>query len=122
MKGNCLWAIPGGHIPPQSTGREPENTSFDKVAILNMNDTEANIEVTVFFTSREPVGPYRIKVPARRVRTFRFNDLIDPEAIPLGEDYSAVVDSDAPIVVQFSRQDTGEQRKAILTTMAHPLD
>ena len=33
----------------------------------------------MFHTDREPVGPYRVTVPARRTLHQRFNDLTDPE-------------------------------------------
>ena len=34
--GKTRWIIPGGHIPLESIGHEPEFTSRDQIAILNM--------------------------------------------------------------------------------------
>lgn len=120
--GRTRWAIPGGHVPFGATGREPEFSSFDALFVLNAGDADAHVAVTIFFPGADPAGPYRFVVAARRVRSIRFNDLIDPHAIPLGEDYAAIVESDVPVVVQFSRQDTRQAALAVATTMAFPLE
>jgi hypothetical protein len=120
--GKKFWAIPGGHIPLESIGSEPELTSYDKVHLLNVSNEEAKVEITIFYTDKEPVGPYKVTVQARRLRNIRFNDLIDPEAILLDIDFASIITSSVPIIVQFTRQDTGRQKKVVFTTMAHPLD
>ena len=120
--GRTTWAISGGHIPLRSTGPEPELTSHDRLCFLNTNDRDAQIEITLLYADREPVGPYRLKVLARRTRHVRFNDLIDPEAMPLDTDYASVIESDIPIVVQFSRLDSSQTENALLGTIAFPVD
>ena len=116
--GKKTWVIVGGHIPLHSTGHEPECTSFDELCVLNTTDREARLSITIYYADREPVGPYPLKVQPRRTRHVRFNDLIDPQAIPLDTDYAAVVQSSVPVVVQFIRQDTGQAAKALLGTLA----
>lgn len=96
-------------------------TSHDLLCVLNAEERDANVDVTVFYSDREPVGPYRLTVPARRVRHLRFNDLIDPEAIPLDAPYAALVTADVPIVVQYLRQDTRQQANALLGMIAFPV-
>lgn len=120
--GRKVWAIPGGRIPLRSTGREPEFTSHDKIGLLNASDREAHVEMTIYYADRDPVGPYRVTVPARRMRPVRFNDLIDPQPIPLETDYACIIESDLPIVVQFSRLDTGREGNALLGMIAFPGD
>ena len=79
------------------------------------------MELTIYYTDAEPVGPYPLEVPARRVRHVRLNDLVDPEAITLDRPYGAVLRSSTPIVVQFQRQDTRLPGSLALTTaMAYP--
>ena len=104
--GGHEFALAGGVVPEPSHGAEPEFTGYDLLCVLNAADQVAEVEMTVYHTDREPVGPYRIRVEARRVRQVRVNDLIDPEAIPLGTPYGCVVRSDVPVVVQMLRQDT----------------
>jgi hypothetical protein len=111
--GTTLWAVPGGRVPLDRTGREPEFTSFDKLSVLNAGDADAHLELAIFHPGRDPVGPYKLTVAARRCRQVRVNDLIEPEAVPLAEDYSVVVRSDVPVVVQFTRQDTGQAAAAL---------
>jgi hypothetical protein len=52
----------------------------------------------------------------------RFNDLIDPQALPLDTPYACIIRSDEPVVVQFTRRDTGQPANAIATTMAYAVE
>ena len=104
--GQKVWAIAGSNIPMDQTGKEPEFTSHDSLWMLNTGGDDADVEITIYYADREPVGPYPLEVGARRVRQVRFNDLIDPQAMPLKTDYGAVVVASVPIVVQFSTMDT----------------
>jgi hypothetical protein len=67
--GSRTWAIAEGYIPAWGTGPGPEFTSHETNCILNASDEEAQIELTVYFTDRDPAGPYRFSVPPRRTRT-----------------------------------------------------
>jgi hypothetical protein len=50
----------------------------------------------------------------------RFNDLVDPAPILLDVHYAAVIESNIPIVVQFTRIDTSSGQLITTTTMAYP--
>lgn len=82
--GRRHWAIAEGYIPEWSHGPEPQMLSHETACLLNASDQEAHVEITVYFKDREPVGPYRITVPARRTHHVRFNDLDDPAPVPAG--------------------------------------
>ena len=116
--GRKRWAIAEGYIPEQSHGPEPEMTSHEAVCILNTGDKEARITITVYYTDREPVGPYKVEVPARRTKHVRFNDLIDPQPIPLGTEYAALIESDVDVIVQHTRLDSRQAENALMTTIA----
>ncbi|HEX6420554.1 MAG TPA: sensory rhodopsin transducer [Acidimicrobiales bacterium] len=88
--------------------------------ILSTGDADADVGITVSFRDREPVGPYRVVVPARRTRHVRFNDLDDPEPVPRDTDYASVITSDRPIVVQHTRLDSRQAENALLSTVAFP--
>jgi hypothetical protein len=77
-----------------------------------------HVAITVFFDDREPAGPYRVTVPARRTRHVRFNDLEQPEPVPRETDYSSLIESDVPIVVQHTRLDSRQARNALVSTIA----
>lgn len=119
--GRKRWAIPEGYIPSQSVSQERTLLSHETACILNANGAEANVTLTVFFANREPVI-YRIKVPARRTLHLRFNDLKDPEPVPLDTDYASVFESDVPIVVQHTRLDSRRAEIALLSTIAYAQD
>lgn len=118
--GRKRWAIAEGYLPGWSHGPERQMASHETVCLLNASDQEAHVTITIVYADREPVGPYRLTVPARRTRHVRFNDLKDPEPIPLETDYASVIESDVPIVVQHTRLDSRQAENALLSTMAFP--
>ena len=120
--GHRRWAIAEGYIPGWSTGPEPQFTSHETACLLNTAGKEANVEITIYFSDREPVGPYRVTVPAQRTLHVRFNDLEDPESVPQDTDYASVIESDVPIVVQHTRLDSRQAENALLSTIAYAGD
>ena len=117
--GATRWVIAEGYIPDGSTGPEPAMLSHETACMLNTGDQDAHVQITVFFSDREPAGPFRVTVPARRTLHQRFNELEDPEKIPLGTDYASVIESDVPIVVQHTRLDSRQAENALMTTVAY---
>lgn len=117
--GRRRWVIAEGYIPAGSTGPEPQMLSHETACMLNAGDTEAHVTITLFFPDREPVGPYRVSVGARRTLHLRFNDLADPEPVPRGADYASLIESDVPIVVQHTRLDSRQAANALMTTVAY---
>lgn len=113
------WAIAEGYIPGWSNGPEPEFTSHETACVLNTSGREAHLEIFVYFSDRDPIGPYRVTVDAQRTRHIRFNELTDPEPIPLATDYASVIRSDVPIVVQHTRLDSRQSENALLSTIAY---
>ncbi len=120
---NCIgqkcWAIAEGYIPESSHGPEPEMISHETACLLNASEKDAHVQITIYFSDRAPVGPYRLTVPARRTKHLRFNDLKDPAPIPRATDYASVIESDVPIVVQHTRLDSRQDANALLTTIAY---
>lgn len=114
------WVIAEGYIPPESHGPQPQMLSHETVCLLNASDNDAHVEITIYYSDREPVGPYKVTVHARRTRHVRFNDLTDPEPIPTGTDFSSVIRSDVPIVAQHTRLDSRQAENALLSTVAYP--
>ena len=117
--GHHRWAIAEGYIPGWSNGPEPQFTSHETACLLNALDEEAHVKITVFFSDRAPVGPFRLIVPARRTQHVRFNELKDPEPIPVDTDYASIIESDVPIVVQHTRLDSRQAENALLSTIAY---
>jgi hypothetical protein len=118
--GQMVWAIAEGYIPDGSTGPAPEMTSHETACILNAGDHDAHILITLYFEDREPVGPYEVIVAARRTLHLRFNELEDPEPVPLATPFASILASDVPIIVQHTRLDSRQAENALMTTMAFP--
>ena len=117
--GHKRWAIAEGYIPSKSNGPEPQFTSHETACLLNTSDQDAHVEITIYFSNKEPLRPYRVIVPPRRTLHLRFNDLTNPEPIPRDTDYASVFESDVPIVVQHTRLDSRQSENALLTTIAY---
>ena len=117
--GKRRWAIAEGYIPEGSHGPAPEMTSHETACILNASDKDAHVRITVFFSDKDAIGPYEVLVPARRTKHLRFNDLKDPQPIPRATDFSSVIESDVPIVVQHTRLDSRQSANALLSTIAY---
>ena len=77
--GKRRWIIAEGYLPPSGDDRTRQTASHETACILNTGDAPAQVRLTVYFSDREPAGPYRVLVPARRTLHLRFNDLRDPE-------------------------------------------
>lgn len=116
--GHKRWAIAEGYIPSQSSFSDRALISHETACILNANDTDAHVQLTLFFADREPVV-YRITVGARRTLHLRFNDLQDPVPVPRDTDYSSVFESNVPIVLQHTRMDSRHPEVSLLSTTAY---
>jgi hypothetical protein len=117
--GRRRWAIAEGYIPSESSFSDRALISHETACILNAGERDARIAITIFFANREPVGPYRVTVAARRTLHLRFNDLNDPQPIPRDTDYASVFESDVPIIVQHTRLDSRRAEVSLLSTVAY---
>lgn len=117
--GRRRWAIAEGWIPSESSFSDPTLISHETACILNTGDKEAHVTITVFFADREPVGPFRVTVAARRTLHLRFNDLKEPAVIPRDTNYSSVLESDVPVIVQHTRLDSRHAEISLMTTTAY---
>lgn len=117
--GRTHWAIAEGFVPGESLpdGGRPL-LSHETACILNAGDADAHIEITLYFVDREAVGPYRVIVAAERTLHLRFNELTDPEPVPLDTDFASTIVSDVPIVVQHTRLDSRQAEFLLMTTTA----
>jgi hypothetical protein len=120
--GHRYWAIADGYIPGWSSGPEPELRSHETLCFLNTSDVDANVSVYIYYSEREPSGPYQIKVPARRTLHQKINDLKDPQPVAHKTDYACFIESDTPIVVQHTRLDSRKSENALISTIAFHSD
>lgn len=121
--GKTRWAIPEGFLPDKGPHADDRKlVSHEAACILNANDRDAELKLTIYFSDREPAGPYPITVKARRTLHLRFDDLREPEPIPRNTDYASVFVSDLPVVIQHTRLDARPGERTLITTLAHGCD
>lgn len=85
--------------------------------MVNAGPEQARVTFTVFFSDQEPLGPAEVVIPPRRIC---HQDLgkIPGLTVPAGTDYSVLIESDQPIVVQHTRLDSRQAENALMTTIA----
>jgi hypothetical protein len=90
--------------------------------VLNRLPEDALLSITIFFEDRPPIEGIKVFVPAKRTKHIRTSSLHkDGAAIPAGVPYAIEVESDVPIVVQYSRLDSTQAENALMSTMAYPI-
>jgi hypothetical protein len=111
--------IPDGYIPPVSSG---ELESHESICVLNTGDLPAVVAVTVYFEDRDPIERVEVAVPGRRTMHIRTNSLRKgDQTIPKGVPYAMEVESDQPVIVQYSRLDATQAENSLMTTMGYPI-
>lgn len=50
------WAIAKATSPPDQTAPSPQLTSYETAYILNAAEEEGHVEITIYFSHREPVS------------------------------------------------------------------
>ncbi|QAY65515.1 sensory rhodopsin transducer [Paenibacillus protaetiae] len=117
--GERHWFIPDGYIPETSSG---SLTSHESVCVLNTSDRDASLSFTIYFEDREPMEHIAFTVPGRRTKHIRTSLLQkDGAPIPVGVPYAIAVESDIPVVVQYSRLDSTQAENALMSTLAFPV-
>ncbi len=116
--GKKVWAIGDGFMNATSNGNFD---SHEAICVLNVSDTPANIELTIYFEDKEPLHPFHAVCEARRANHIRLDFLKNEygEVVPHGVAYAVLVTSDVPIVAQHSRLDVTQPEMTLMTTIAY---
>lgn len=123
MLGKKNWVIPEGFIPAEGPHADnPALRSHETASILNAGLKDAEVELKLYFSDRDPAGPYRLTVPAQRTVHLRFDELESPEPVPRETDYASVITANQPVVVQHSRLDARLGSLALLSSLAYAED
>lgn len=112
------WFIPDMYWPADDHG---SYASHEAICILNPNDADCVVEITLYFEDREPILCARQMCAARRtvhLRTDRMKTR-DGKAFPRGIGYAAIIRCSEPVIVQYTRVDTTQDPLAIMTTLAY---
>lgn len=116
--GDKVWMIADAYYPEFSTGKFP---SHEAVCVLNTGDADAHISLTLYFEDRDAMKGFDFVCPAERTIHERMDKIKAKNglSVPQGVPYAILVESDVPVVVQYSRMDTTQAEMALMTTMAY---
>ena len=122
-EGARYWYIPDTYLPEPIAADGPYK-GHEAVCILNVTEQDAQIELNFYFEDRAPVKGIRIVVPAERTHHVRLDrpDQIGGFVVPIGVPYAIRLQSDVPVIVQYSRLDTTQIQATLMTTIAYPVD
>lgn len=114
--GKRTWIFPDGDLPPAGDEDLPLE-GHESLIVLNTGDSDAQIEIDVYFEDREPEVGLKVEVPARRVKCFRVDKPLGDRGfkVPFGQ-YALRLRSSVPIVAQIGRADVRQPNLAYYTT------
>lgn len=112
------WFIPDMYWPELDNGHY---SSHEAICILNMNQAECEVDITLYYEDRPPARCRRVVCPPQRVLHIHTPKLVQEngESIPRGLGYAAKISCSLPAVVQYTRVDTTQGPLALMTTMAY---
>ena len=116
--GKKQWIIPDCELPPEGEG---VMKGHESVIVVNDSDTDAVIQVKLYFSDRDSVKDIEWHVGSDRVRCFRMNNPDDMSGfiVPLETQYAMKLSSNVPIVVQYGRLDNRQVNLAYYTTLGY---
>ncbi len=116
MHGAKRWYFPDGYLPE---GEKNGLSSHESICILNANEEDAEVKITLFFEDEDPIS-FRVTVPSKRDIHIRLDkEEIIGFKLPRGKPYGIMLESNVPIVAQLSRMDVSEDRYTLMTTIGY---
>ena len=119
--GKKVWLIADNYLNSKSLN---DWNSHEAVCVLNTSDVDAKIDFTLFYEDREKKTDVHSFCPAGKTHHIRMDKIKDDKGELLLRDtpYALLIESNTPVVVQYSRLDTSRRELALMTTMAYPID
>ena len=116
--GKKMWLIPDCELPPEGEGILKGHES---VIVVNDSDSDAEINVKLFFTDRDFSHKIKWTVEKNRVKCFRMNNKEDMCGfeVPLETQYAMKLTSTENVVVQYGRLDNRQTNLAYYTTLGY---
>ena len=115
------WYVVDGWLPPSEETGNVGYESHEALIILNNNDVDAHLNMTVYFEDREPIRAIPLAVPANRVKCFRTDhpEQIGGVVLDRQVQYAIQIEGNIDVVVQFGRMDVTQSNLAYIGVMGH---
>lgn len=120
--GKKVWLIPDTFL--SSVSGEGQQISHEAVCVTNTGERDAHISLTLLYENKAEKSGFFASCGARRTHHIRLDRLRGEDGEPIERDvpYSVLLESDEPVVVQYSRLDTSSPNMALMTTMAYAVE
>jgi hypothetical protein len=114
--GKKSWYIPDAYLPSSGLGEKWEG--HESVCILNVGDEDAHVNFTLYFEDRAPMEITGLLLKARSNRHVGMHkpEQLGGVVVPRDVPYGIAVESDNPIIVQYSRLDVTQPNFTLMTT------
>ena len=121
MGGKKNWYVVDGYRPEAQPVKDPGYEGHECIMILNTNEVDAHVNISVYFTDKPAVEDIEIIVPAKRILAFRSSEKEYFGGLELGinEQYSLAFHSDVEIVVQYGRMNVQQSNLAYIGMMGY---
>ena len=115
-RGKLVWYFPDGELPP--AGDEPLK-GHESIIVLNDNERAANLNMTLFFTDKDPREDINVTVDPKRVKCIRMDNPDDLGGYRVEKmiQYAIKIVSDIPVVIQYGRLDTRQEKMALIFSL-----
>ena len=119
--GKKTWLIPDTYLNSISKN---ENLSHEAICVINTSDKDAAINLTLYFEDRDCMKGFTSFCKAEKTHHIRLDKIrgANGEMIPRDVPYAVLLESDVPLVVQYSRLDTSAAEMALMTTIAYAVE
>ena len=119
--GKKTWLIADTFL--QSVSRNA-SLSHEAICVVNTSDVDAELKFTLFFEDRDPDTSFVSHCGAMRTHHVRMDKIRNAEGKGIMHDtpYAVLVESNTPIVVQYSRLDTSNDSMALMTTIGYAVE
>ena len=119
--GRRTWLIPDAYLGSQSAN---DLTTHEAICVINTGEADAAISLTLFFEDRSPLTGFSAVCAAGRTNHIRLDKIRSEsgDGIPYDTPYAILLESTAPVVVQYSRLDASRAELALMTTMAYGVE
>ena len=116
--GKTEWFIPDMYWAAKDNG---DYVSHEAICVLNPTGEDCRVDITLFFSDRDPLPCRQCVCRAKRTNHSRTDELLlqDGSPIPRGIGYAAMITCSVPVVVQYTRVDTTQDPLALMTTICY---
>jgi hypothetical protein len=120
--GRPHWYIPDAYLPLSGQGERWE--SHESICVLNLGDVDAAMKMTLYFEDREPIriDPVVVKACSNRHIGMHQPERLGGVMVPRDTPYGIAIESDQPIIVQYSRLDVTQPNFSLMTTIPYSED